>query len=473
MSTVSLRRSTSPFSRLLSLSKEVVEKDFYDELVYERATKASELLKNLPSNLNFPTADVLPKDVFFTLYKVMPTLKEDDDVHPAYLFNKTLLEKAMETEEYERLKKMTTLDWVNSTIATIHFTKYVVEELSKDENALNTLNELCNLNANELLNGLSPAPHDPNSNERSARLDVPNLKKTVEEALGESAVKVLKEALKKTADDLSLCRGYDDSPSSPIRVSPNEKIILAEELAKNSKLKEILKMLGKIKRLESASRLVRVKRAELAGVTLGKDLSKALPSEVAKLNHPALKYDVLSKFSGGRLLVYDDESSEKSSGNFVACLDLSGSMEGARELWAKAVVLAAAANAYGQGKKCKVVLFSERVKDVADFEPTLRFAKWLASTFYNGGTNFEEPLEVATKNLNDDSDVLFVTDGECEVSDEFLDEFTKAKKAKDFKVVTVLIHARETDAVKAISDEIVSVTELSEKEAVNALNAVR
>lgn len=96
----------------------------------------------------------------------------------------------------------------------------------------------------------------------------------------------------------------------------------------------------------------------------------------------------------------------------------------------------------------------------------------LASYFPGGGTDFEYPLEKALELLEGrefkEADVLFVTDGEAQVGDDWLKGFLEKKKRLGFKVFSVLIDltGRETtEALNKFSDKITTVSNLRAKDA--------
>jgi len=146
---------------------------------------------------------------------------------------------------------------------------------------------------------------------------------------------------------------------------------------------------------------IKSSKGEITNVEVGKDLSRVLSSEIARLNHPLLKYDFLARYANGKLLQYSLKSKETvRKGDFVICIDLSGTMHKfQRELWAKAISLALTISATKQKRKVSIIAFSENVKDVFTFEkpPTIEEIVKLAEIFYGGGTNFEEPLKKATE----------------------------------------------------------------------------
>lgn len=56
-----------------------------------------------------------------------------------------------------------------------------------------------------------------------------------------------------------------------------------------------------------------------------------------------------------------------------------------------------------------------------------------AETFLDGGTNFDNPLQEACRLMRSEDfekpDIVFITDGVCEVSPEILDAFQQMKRS--------------------------------------------
>jgi uncharacterized protein with von Willebrand factor type A (vWA) domain len=82
----------------------------------------------------------------------------------------------------------------------------------------------------------------------------------------------------------------------------------------------------------------------------------------------------------------------------------------------------------------------------------------MAQHFFNGGTDFERPLQEAVQVMDDTDfhkgDIVFLTDGEAHVSDEFLHgEFARVKKEKAFNVISVVIGYSD-ESVRPFSDVI-------------------
>ena len=75
-------------------------------------------------------------------------------------------------------------------------------------------------------------------------------------------------------------------------------------------------------------------------------------------------------------------------------------------------------------------------------------------------------MEIMSNSKFKKGDIVFITDGDCYVSDGFVEEFNQLKKEKEFKVYTVLIDmygGGAITAVKEFSDKIIQVSDLASK----------
>ncbi|MFH1147483.1 MAG: hypothetical protein V1736_07225, partial [Pseudomonadota bacterium] len=73
----------------------------------------------------------------------------------------------------------------------------------------------------------------------------------------------------------------------------------------------------------------------------------------------------------------------------------------------------------------------------------------IAEYFFGGGTDFETALSEARGILSRDEfkkgDVVFISDGQCKVSDEFLEEFLQSKAEKKTVIYGILIEGSDQD----------------------------
>lgn len=68
-----------------------------------------------------------------------------------------------------------------------------------------------------------------------------------------------------------------------------------------------------------------------------------------------------------------------------------------------------------------------------------------AETFLDGGTDYETPLNESMQLMTREkesfskAEIVFITDGECSISQSFLDSYKKNKKTVKFRTIGILL----------------------------------
>jgi len=265
-----------------------------------------------------------------------------------------------------------------------------------------------------------------------------------------------------------------------------QRLELAQKLAGKDKLKKLAGMLGRFRRMAIHSQKTRITHGldEVHDMEIGSDLGKVLPSELVYLRHPVLKKQFQRKFTEGQLLQYQLRGREKAGkGPIVCCVDSSGSMGGDNELWAKAIALALLEIAQMQKRAFAVIFFGAEDDPVEIIEVHMGEQNILdkvvriAEYFLNGGTDFETPLNAAIELIEKTefrkADIVFVTDGYCGVSDEWLEDFLRRKAEKEARVHSVLVEMTgSNEVVDSFSDPVSTVMDLTVDSAVEIFQGV-
>lgn len=203
-------------------------------------------------------------------------------------------------------------------------------------------------------------------------------------------------------------------------------------------------------------------------VRFSDSINNLLPMEAAKLLNPSLKKKFYADMLEGKLLSYQLLGKHytgppriKPRGPMIVLVDTSGSMHGAPQTLAKAAVLAMAKRMLSQQRDMKVILFASTSQHL-EIELSSRkkmsekFLNFLLYTF-GGGTDFNTALVSGLKSLREKdfqgADLLFITDGKSEVSDELvLARWEEAKKKYNAKVYSLIVGSRGAGGLSVISD---------------------
>jgi uncharacterized protein with von Willebrand factor type A (vWA) domain len=252
---------------------------------------------------------------------------------------------------------------------------------------------------------------------------------------------------------------------------------LGRRLARSEKLRKLSRLLGRMREQALALRRKGFERRneEIFAVTSGREIAHLLPQELATVRHPLLGLDWRRRYVEGALLEYELRGAdERGRGPMVVCLDVSSSMAGEKEIWAKAVTLTLLEIARRERRRFRAILFSSGEQAMRVFDPNpgdrtradLGVALDLAEWFPGGGTEFERPLDAALECLRESrfrrGDVVFVTDGEARIGESWRERFLEEKARLDFSVYAILIDVGPSaeEAVRGIADRISRVTRL-------------
>ena len=251
---------------------------------------------------------------------------------------------------------------------------------------------------------------------------------------------------------------------------------IVKELKNNDEIKKIVEKLGRnyISEKKKASRTVSKRsRNELFGIHKSDDLARVLPSEFINLENEELEYLFYAKLLEDNLLTYElggvtkskeqYEEENKKKGPVIACIDTSGSMNGIPLMKAKALLLATADILEKEKRSLYILLFGEsgQIKElnINQSYEKVEILKFL-NTGYGGGTNFETPIKRGIEIIEDikeynKADILMITDGFCEISQEFKNYLNKKKEELDFSVYTVICNGNKME--DDFSDEVIAI----------------
>ena len=221
-------------------------------------------------------------------------------------------------------------------------------------------------------------------------------------------------------------------------------------------LKDISKYLGRFREIftQAKKNSYAYGRGETYSLELGNNLSRALTSELAMLATPETIPLFLRKYQQKQIKQYRRrEPIYKGMGDIICCLDESGSTEGEAAAWGKAVAMTLLEIAAESHRSFALIHFAGSSSCQVDiFRPgeyTLEDKLSAAETFLGGGTNFERPIREAIRLMESEgfekADVVFITDGECALSDACRQELQAAQAAYHFTVTGILLDKGQAD----------------------------
>lgn len=477
----------------------VIDSFTLDTSIYEDVYKDSPTIQQTVQEGNeiIRTFPDFAQDLYMSMFKHKPKLIDQEDVKKTHQFNHKLMQEVMELDEFRQLRKQTRLDIAASEMGMTKMAEQAVEIIRQyEEDAKNNQGGGSGdgapspfQNINDQMDGQPggdgegdlPDPNDPN--QPDADDDMADGPEIDQEAFN-NAVEKMREAVAEAADDVGETREFlkawgMDEGNSNNRVTFEDKRIALERLRKSDKLRKLSEIIGRMKKLavNEKPQIAPDGAESVKSVITGDELTAILPSERALLasSNPNLRKMFYRKLHEKELLQYEKDVYESMGrGPMVVCTDTSGSMSGARERWSKAVALALLEKAQSQKRNYACMHYDSRVNQCweipyGELKPKDVFD--IAEKFSGGGTNFEAPLRKSLSIIQKDGfkkgDIVFITDGDCDVSDQFMEEFNEAKKKYEFNVLTVLVDmggGAGMRTIKKFSDKIVQVSDLAKLE---------
>jgi uncharacterized protein with von Willebrand factor type A (vWA) domain len=222
---------------------------------------------------------------------------------------------------------------------------------------------------------------------------------------------------------------------------------------------------------------------ELTGIRFAASVERMLAAEAVLRSHPIGRRLWRARHAEGRLLAHDTEAvlidwrpdphaphrddadtplaEPLERGPLVLCLDTSGSMRGAPENIAKAVVIAALKAAHAAARGCRLVAFGgpgEIIERDLTGPGGLAALLELMGQAFDGGTDIQTPIERAVEIVNQaawlSADLVVISDGEFGCVPATLGRLDDARRELGVAVHGVLVGDRETMGMMEICDEI-------------------
>ncbi|HXD91174.1 MAG TPA: VWA domain-containing protein [Candidatus Binataceae bacterium] len=498
-----------------------IESDSYDRRAWSELGLASSSIRELieAGEKLVPHFGALLQDLFLGLFKYNLVWLKADAVRRSAILNRTILDQVVPSPAFELLKTRTLLEEDKAVIAALVMGEQVLE-MVRAEKLINR-REMLDLwdmkHQEEDLEQRAAALKNAEDLAEQQKLDresdpaaAKDLAKKIEELKDAAArgAKVSEARLNQKArmveDQLKhgdkselkrtqlraaqlaeeIDRVAQDSHDFSLefgqggRTSANERLELGRHLARNKRLGELARLVGRFKQDARALRRRTLDRgvAEAYDIERGSELGRLIPAELVALHHPGLRADFRRRLLEGEVLQYRlREDEQKGKGPMVVCIDVSSSMQGDKELWAKAVSLTLMDIARRQRRLFRAVLFSSgpeslRILDLNSqrrYQPELPKVLEMAEYFPGGGTDFQTPIDAAVALLEDKKlkrgDIVVITDGECSVAPEWLAHLRERKDDLKFTIFAILVDvgSSEVSTLAQFSDRVTSIKKLT------------
>ena len=489
-----------------------------EDKIYSDVRKGDESLDNIETGctVKLPTFPALSRDVYQSFYSLNVRRNDEGSLsNTAKMFNSYILNSIMSGDEYTTIKPVCEGRQLPAYDAASEFISNIANDLDDllkkaggDKGALNTLEKLAQQEdllkreLDKLLESRDQQEPSPELDrqivekadkaasksqqvEAVGRLIRDNLLKN-KEAIGgivAQAVQAACEKAEETAQVLNMWGSGEDN-ADPQKMKLDRGVV---DRVRNSKtLLEVAKHLGRFKEMMAKARKNSYEygRGEKYTLVFGNDLNRVLTSEFSMLAAPETIPLFLRKYQNKRLKQYKRrEPVYKGCGDIIMCLDESSSTKD-DAAWGKAVALALLDIAMSGGRKFALIHFAGKDKYKTDlFIPggyDTEDVFTAAETFLNGNTDFETPLTEALRLIEyegfDNADIIFVTDGICELPEVFRDELIQKQMASGFTVTGVLLDVESPGmefSVKQFCEKVYRTSELARDSIVEAIISKR
>ena len=477
-----------------------------DDAMDELETAAGQKLRTFPA---------LSRDVYQSFYSLMPKRNEESELSVmAQKFNRHILDHVMQSEDYATIKNVCEGRDLPAYEAASEFITRTAGELDNlladvggDKGALNTLDKLKKAkdDAQDELSGLLNRQRQSKEHNETLEKSVvaaankaESLARQVEtvgrmidaaasrhkDTVAAIVAGAAKAAAEKAEETRSILAAWGDGAGGMERSEVNAALL--ETVRKSDVLKDIARYLGRFREIfvQGKKNGYAYGRGEKYSLELGNNLSRALTSELAMLASPETIPLFLRKYQRKQIKQYQRrEPVCKGAGDIICCLDESDSTKGDNAAWGKAVALTLLEIAAEGGRSFALIHFSGAGGLHTDvFRPgeyTAADKMTAAERFLGGGTDFKPPMRAAVSLMENEgfenADIVFITDGECMLPDDIVEQLREQQAELGFTVTGILLDAGGgmDFSLKEFCEKVYRTSELTGDEIVRDMTARR
>ncbi|MCY0859139.1 MAG: VWA domain-containing protein [Sulfolobaceae archaeon] len=444
--------------------------DYEDPVVKYRGEKLLNTVKKLMNRDISLDKDFL-LDTYYIHYLPLPILRSKAEVSKEKEVVHKLLNMMLSTDAVIENREYSIANSPVSMALSVSYVQNLIEELEKIRRTSQNPDE--RRAAEELLNSLTGGKGNENQQQQSQN-----------QALNQEAMdKVLNQAhekaMSKAMEDANAVRNMEKIMSGNGAGTGSVLSFEGEmgevlRLARNAEIKKIFEFLSGIPKLGTYTKKKRVRfsRGELYGYEKGSDLERLVPSELALPED--LFYVNLAESS---LLLYQKEINE-TLGPLYLLLDKSGSMDGEKIIWAKAVALALYNRAKRENRDFYIRFFDNipypliKVLKNAKSKDVLKMIEYIGKIRGGGGTDISRSLITACEDIKEGhvkgvSEIILLTDGEDKIAETTV---RRALKESNSTLLSVMIRGDNAD-LRRISDAYFSVHKLDHEDLLKIVEA--
>lgn len=504
-----LTQAANVFHRRDHSQNRVLRSTRLEDSVYAELRKGDDDLEELERACgaklsSFPD---LSRDIYQSFYSLNVRRYEDADLsETAKRFNSPILDEVMHGEDYPAIKAACEGRQIPAYEAAGEFISQVADDLDDllektcgQKKSLDTLERLEQRRQqsmerlrdlleqmkrdgqtpeleNQVLAAANQAQNQSNQADAVGRMMRDSLVKN-KAAISALVAQASSAAAQKAEDTATALMAWGCGPDQHDAKRERADMDLAARVRQNKTLLDISRHLGRLKELMDGKRKngYAYGRGEKYSLELGGSLDRALSSEFAMLASPQTAPLFLRKLQRKSLKQYQRrEPVSKGGGDIICMLDESGSARGEAP-WCKAVALALLDIAARDGRRFAMIHFAGEdhfqtdlfLPGQYDREDMLRAAE----TFLDGNTDYQTPLREALRLMAEEgfenADMVFITDGQCALPEDFLSRLKAQQDARAFRVTGILLDQQSAGfefSLKPFCTEIYRTSQLARDE---------
>jgi uncharacterized protein with von Willebrand factor type A (vWA) domain len=444
--------------------------DYDDPIVKYRGDRILYTLKKISGKDSNIDPDFLV-DTYYVHYLPLPILKSKSEISQGDAIKYALLDMTLSSDLVLKNRNYSIANSAVSMALSVSYIQNLIEDLERIRRTSQSAEE--REAAEQILNGLMKGSQGKEGGEQKEQQG------QTTDATKKLLKQVHEKALSKAAEDANAVRsmqrivgGNGAGTGSVLNFEGDVHEVL--RLARNTEIKKILEFLSGIPKLGSLTKkkTTRYSKGELYGYEEGSDLERIVPSELAM---PEDLFFV--RLAESQLLLYQKQIKE-SLGPIYLLLDKSGSMDGEKILWAKAVALALYSRARRENRDFYLRFFDNipypliKVIKNAKSKDVIKMIEYIGKIRGGGGTDISRSVISACEDIKEGhvkgvSEVIILTDGEDKIA-----ETTVRRSLKDANATLISVMIRGDNAdLRRISDTYLVVYKLDQNDLLKVVEA--
>ncbi|MFP3225654.1 MAG: VWA domain-containing protein [Sulfolobaceae archaeon] len=441
--------------------------DYDDPLIKYRGERINYTLKKLLGR-ELQLEENFLIDTYYIHYLPMPIPKTKSEIPKEKQIMYNFIDLMLSSDLVVENRSYSVANSAVSMALSVSYVQNLIEELEKIKRTSQSQEE--RQMAEQILNGLMKGGghREGQKNEMQNQQQMEKLMKQVHE-------KALSKAIEDSESVRSLQRivgGNGAGTGSILNFEGEIHEVL--RLARNTEVKKILEFLSGIPRLGNYTKkkTTRYSRGELYGYEEGSDLERIVPSELAL---PEELFYV--KLAESQILLYQKRIKEV-LGPIYLLLDKSGSMDGEKILWAKAVALALYSRARRENRDFYIRFFDNipypliKVMRNAKSKDVIKMIEYIGKIRGGGGTDISRSVISACEDIKEGhvkgvSEIILLTDGEDKIAETTV---RRSLKEANATLISVMIRGDNAD-LRRVADQYLVVYKLDQEDLLRVVEA--